>query len=300
MIDPSPEVKRTWQYEYAGLGVVSELELPEWAEFERAAGLASHDVSILLQPASAAPPPARLTRTEWVFFRPSAGAFQVREGREISITPLPESGARELRLFLLGSAWGALCYQRGILLLHASFVAVDGQATGFCGPSGSGKSSLAAALVAHGASLLGDDLCNVTFAGDGPALIYPSAPRLKLWQDGVEQNFFPAQDLERDHFRLDKFHIPAHRSAPAAPIPIKALYLLAWGPLEVTHLRGALALQALVQHATYRKDLLEPMGVIADHWARLAELARCIPIRRLTRPKDWEGLEATIALLGLA
>jgi HPr kinase/phosphorylase len=43
------------------------------------------------------------------------------------------------------------------LAFHGSGVAIDGQGILILGPSGSGKSSLALALLAHGASLISDD-----------------------------------------------------------------------------------------------------------------------------------------------
>jgi len=63
-----------------------------------------------------------------------------------------------VRLYLLGSAWGALCYQRDLLVLHASAVRVDGRAVAFCGRPGMGKSTLAAWLAESGHALVSDDL----------------------------------------------------------------------------------------------------------------------------------------------
>ena len=45
----------------------------------------------------------------------------------------------------------------GALTLHATCVAVEGRGVLITGPSGSGKSSLALALMAHGARLVADD-----------------------------------------------------------------------------------------------------------------------------------------------
>lgn len=286
-----------WHYEYAGLRVSSEIEIPEWAGFARAADGGEPDVLIFLQAACAVPPLPVLTRDEHVFFMPAVGAYRVRGGCEISVTPHPETGARELRLFLLGSAWGTLCYQRAILLLHASVVQRDGEAIGFCGPSHAGKSSLAAALVAQGFSLISDDLCRVDFAADGMVLAYPSAPRLKLWEDALENFQKNSTELERDHFRLNKFHVPLREPIPSAPVPLRALYVLGWGELSIARVRGARALQQLVRAATYRSYLLEPMSIVAEHWTRMAELARRVPIFILTRPKTWQAMPDTLGIL---
>lgn len=60
--------------------------------------------------------------------------------------------------------------------IHASCVAVDGRGLLILGPSGSGKSSLALRLMAHGARLVADDRCLVQ-PRDG-RLIASSPPAL--------------------------------------------------------------------------------------------------------------------------
>ena len=71
--------------------------------------------------------------------------FLVQDGKEIIVERAPESDDDSLRLFLLGSALGALLQQRGMLTLHSSAIEVDGGCVGFLGHSGVGKSTLAAA-----------------------------------------------------------------------------------------------------------------------------------------------------------
>lgn len=57
----------------------------------------------------------------------------------------------------------------GTATVHASCVALDGRGVLILGPSGSGKSSLALALMAFGARLVSDD--RVALRRDGPRLI---------------------------------------------------------------------------------------------------------------------------------
>src|SRR4029079_11482739 len=48
--------------------------------------------------------------------------YLVRNGQEIVVDPVPGGSERNVRLFLLGSALGILCHQRGLLPLHANAV----------------------------------------------------------------------------------------------------------------------------------------------------------------------------------
>jgi hypothetical protein len=71
--------------------------------------------------------------------------YLVSEGREIVIERVPGGSDDAVRVFLFGSVFGALLHQRGVLPLHGSAVMPSRGATIFAGPSGSGKSMLAAA-----------------------------------------------------------------------------------------------------------------------------------------------------------
>lgn len=61
----------------------------------------------------------------------------------------------------------------GALTLHATAVAVDGQAVLLKGASGSGKSSLALEMMARGATLVADDRVILTGTANGVVLTCP-------------------------------------------------------------------------------------------------------------------------------
>ena len=136
-----------WHYAYAGMNVISQIELPEWASF--ACTPSKHDADVVIRRTEplATCPAYTLTAqgASLTFELPQVGRYTIHDGREIVLTPCMEAAADALRLFLLGSAWGALGYQRGWLPLHASVVQIGDGAVAFCAPAGHGKSSLAAA-----------------------------------------------------------------------------------------------------------------------------------------------------------
>ena len=63
------------------------------------------------------------------------------------------------------------------IILSASAVAIGGVALAIEGPSGSGKSSLALALIDHGARLIGDD--GVALAREGDRIIASPPPNIE-------------------------------------------------------------------------------------------------------------------------
>jgi len=110
--------------------------------------------------------------------------FMVRDGRQVVINGTATSSMGEVETLLLGTVAGVLLHQRGDLLLHASCVVIGDRAVAIAGPSGRGKSTLAAALVAQGHAPLSDDICRVRFA-DGCAWAVPGSARLRLWPDAA-------------------------------------------------------------------------------------------------------------------
>ncbi len=290
-----------WHYHYAGLSIASELPIPEWSIFERKKPDRNVDVRILLDRIRQTDTPGRseswLSPDEFRLCIPEAGEYRIMHGREIVVSPAPAAGEGEVRLFLLGSAWGALCYQRGIPAMHASVVLTSAGAVAFCGAPGAGKSTLAAWLLARGYELVSDDLCCVDVTGPVPR-VYLSAPRLKLWSDALAMLELSSEGLARDLCRMDKFIIeltadkkPVRRAA----IPLRAVCVLEWGNPGLTRLRGMNALRRLVSSATYRTSFIESLGKTGSYWEQCVQLARLTPVWVLRRPQNWAAMEGAIS-----
>ena len=126
--------------------------------------------------------------TGFCFTIDAIGTFEITEKHQITYNVRPETDLRNLRLFLLGSCMGALLQQRGYLVLHGNAIStIDRQNTMiFLGNQGVGKSTTAAWHLTQGHRILADDICAITFNANGEALLIPSYPQPKLWQDSAE------------------------------------------------------------------------------------------------------------------
>ena len=291
-----------WSYDFSGLSVSSDLLLPEWADFAVAPSPARPDLAIRLHPAFEETPHAdwqttSITPDEYRFFIPEVAAYRVHRLGGIEITPEPGADLRSVRAFLLGSALGAFYHLRGLPALHASAVQMGNSAVAFCGESGAGKSTLAALLNARGHTLVGDDLCRIGFSEGGRPFVHRSASRLKLWRESLAMLGREGEPFERDHARMEKFHVPSAGTSQNGRLPLSALYLPVWGGLALTRLSGLPALRRLVGAATYRGDLLEPMGRLGGYWSGCVELLQHVPLWEFSRPKDADQAEAGIAFL---
>lgn len=225
--------------------------------------------------------------------------FAISGGTDIAIHPDSDVPARNLRLFLLGSAMGLLALQRGLLPLHANAVTIDGHAVGFMGPPGAGKSTLAAWCADRGLAILADDACAVRFDPDGRALALPGVPRLRLWRDAMTAF---ARD-PADHFASfigadapDKFDITLASAAVArTPLPLAALYLLNDTAIPgISPLTGADAFAAISAN-TYRGGFVAKAGQGEAHWNSAVAIARAVPVFAVGRRRGWDhyNVEAT-------
>ena len=228
-----------------------------------------------------------------LFAIPKVARYLVRAGREIVVDPIPGGSERDLRLFLLGSAIGILCHQRGLLPLHANAIVVDEGAVAFAGHSGAGKSTLAAHFQRAGYEVLCDDVCVISFEGGEP-FAWPGLPRLKLWGDAAAAFGHDPAGLDQAIEGMDKYHVPLAAPAPVRPISFRRLYILsrAEGDDEsaIERLRGQDALGAVMAQ-TYRGHYLSPMGLAQRHFGQCAALLAHAEIYAASRAWGYDVFE---------
>lgn len=274
-------------YSVFGLRVRSEIPLPELFE---AVGTSAPDVTVSTGPvpeADPAQPGLRAVDGALLLVVPKVGRFRIEAGTNIIVEAEGGVPDRNVRVFLLGSAFGALLHQRGLLPLHANAVEIDGKAVCFMGESGSGKSTLAAWFHDQGHRVIADDVCVIGFNADGRAMANPGLPRLRLWKEVVEARGLDVSSLQQSYVGAEvseKYDVPvAARAAASGDMPVAAVYLLSTGSqLEISIMQGISAVEALFAN-TYRGQFLPLAGSYATHWSSCMRLARTVPVFRFER-----------------
>jgi hypothetical protein len=216
-----------------------------------------------------------------------AGRYRVSGGRRITIAPRRDAADTDIRLYLLGTALGALCHQRPGLPLHAAAVLGRDGAIAVAGPTGAGKSTLAAQLAARGVTVLADDLCVAeTDAPDAPRL-RPGLSRIKLWRGSPALDPGKAAILEAIGETIDKLSLPLEGAVPPECAPLRRIYVLAPGGMagSVRRLSGAEAAQAVID-SVYRWPLAIAMGRAAARFHQAAVLAQRVEIVEIGHPHD--------------
>ena len=292
-------------YVVAGLIISSEIELPELLPCPQDGG--EPDVEIRLAPVPAGLPlavqatsEAEIADNEVLLKIPGVARYLISGGRQIRIEAETGVGAQEVRLFLLGSALGAIYFQRGYLPLHASVVVINGSAVAFAGDSGAGKSTMAAWLNAAGYPLLCDDVCVVRFAEHEIAMAYPGYPRVKLWSDALQEFEIDPRALQRDYFRADKFHVPVPERFWIDPVPLRHINVLQFSAAatqpriaEVSPTNAVV----LLRDNTYRYQFISGLGLTRQHFLDCVRLARRTNVHILIRQERHSALAECQALI---
>lgn len=201
------------------------------------------------------------------FAVPGIARYRCTRG-SISVTPQPDADPAMVDALLIATAFPALLWIGGAFVLHASAVAVragkntESRALAIAGETGSGKSRLAAALIAQGGALVADDSVAIQWRGDC-AIGSGLAQGFHLGAPGVEDR--PFHPVSR-----------AARSAPLAAVVILGDHHRA-GPLDLPEAAG------LLLAYRHRASIPRYLGIESRVLADAVRLARTVPVYRWRR-----------------
>jgi hypothetical protein len=207
-----------------------------------------------------------------------------------TVTGLTLDGAPEaaFKTYMLGHLISYVLLGLGVETLHAASIVIHGEAIGLLGDSARGKSTLSAAFLQAGYSLLTDDFLVLRRSGDD-FVAYPGFPRIKLYEQ-VARHLI-AEDHKgtpmTPHRRTKMIYPLAGHSEP---VRLRALYSLA-SPKTVVGTKDV-KLELLNEREAYL-DLTEnsfnarvktPQRLASQfQWA--TQVVKKIPVKRLSYPR---------------
>lgn len=215
--------------------------------------------------------------------------FLIEGGRRIVVHAADGVDPVLLQMVLASTPLAILCYQRGLLPFHAVALDVDGVGVAIAGRPGTGKSTLAAALVERGACLIADDLLPLHVGAD-ETLMLPGVSRLDLWPHSLKHLYGNAAMGERVRPHLEKRGLSPERTS-LDPSPLRLLIILAnraerEDPVE---LQGAMLAATLIEN-TYRKSFMSRLNLTTEKMMRAATVGGQIKAIRLTRDNEIKHL----------
>ena len=194
---------------------------------------------------------------------------------------LPKVAAWRWERLLFAQVLPLAAALHGRELFHASAVAVDGRAFGFTGLAGTGKSSVAAHLVARGASLVTDDILALELSGDG-VLAHTGASLAGI--DAQELGAMTAEGRVRLGAHLgesDKTYVAA--PIVRGPLPLGGLYFLTRNGGRAIEIGPADSIPARLLGSAFISYLRSPRHLV-HHLDVCAQIADVVPTLQVSVP----------------
>jgi hypothetical protein len=275
-----------YNYTAFGLNFQSEFEIPEFLSSNN-----QPDVSIRigkvpseLKNVNKSGVSYQATKDEFLLEIDNIARFYVKHGTEIIVEPKHKDIDKEIRLFLLGSALGALFVQRGLLPIHGSAIKIGKKATIFSGPSGVGKSSIAAYFSKIGFQVLNDDISVI----DSELKLNPGFPKMKIWHDVAKKLELQINNLSEIRPSIQKYHLPINSVFCNQALSLERMIIIQsknTPQFECEELTGIKKFNA-VKNNTYRYRFVEGLEKQQDHFVTLNKLIPKIKVYRVSRPQS--------------
>lgn len=278
-----------YYYKVYGLNISSELELPELNPVQDI----KVDVTIGFGEVPEHLPEIRgsgvlfeAALNDFLFKFEGIGRYRVQNGSRIIIQPEKEALPADIRLVLLGSSIGALLHQRGMLAIHGSAITDGKQTVIISGPSGVGKSTLAAGLLELGYSVIADDVSVISKNGEQHFRVENGIPYLKLWKD-VLVHLKQAGDLTKVRPQLEKFRKPIPVPEKETPNLSKLVILSPSNSADYSYseILGRDKFH-LLRNNTYRLQFIDKMNQTEVHFRNLSRLVNSVQIFQVNRPHN--------------
>lgn len=278
-------MSHTFTYKAFGLIFKSEFEIPELLPSE---GLPDIELVLGTTPKhideiTKQGVKYQATKNEFLLEVDHIARYYVKDGNKVVVELIKDSADKEVRLFLLGSVFGALFLQRGLLPIHGSSIKFGNSATIFTGLSGVGKSSIAAHFVIQGFQALADDISVV----NNDLKVVPGFPSLKIWNDVLKKLEIRNDSLMEIRPNIKKFQLPIHNQYFTESLPLKNLVILNTknSPgFEIEELTGIKKFNA-IKNNTYRYRFVKGLEQQLDHFQILSKLLPEIKVYKVARPQ---------------
>lgn len=293
-----------YSYSVYGLGVRSFTPLPDLVEADRPGDVnvrlgsvlgsdafnALRDVKVFKRPGlkSSVSPDGIALQLDRV------GTFLIRNGSEVLVEPEQDVLEEDLQPFLTGPVMAILLHQRGLMVLHASSILMNGSAVAFMGNKGYGKSTLAASFCTRGYDLVSDDLVPVSFENDN-ALTVPGFPKIKLYEDSIESVGSDPEHFPLIHRFVEKRSFRCAGKFSTEPVKLACIFVLATDDgFGIRELGKVPAFLELTRH-TFLNHYLEALNAQTQHFFQCQRLLNAVPVFELKRPHRFDEMADVIA-----
>lgn len=203
---------------------------------------------------------------------------------------------RDIANFLLGSSFGAILIQRGILVLHANALVKNNKCVICAGPSGSGKSTLAYFLISKGWKLITDDLVAI----NDDLNVLPGIQRIKLWEDAMKYFDLNVKEFTKVREGINKYVLLKNSfNSFEEKIKIDSIYFIEnrfsnLNNYGITKLESEQKKFKKLIKNIYRPRFVRGLKAESRNFIKLAKISRKAEIYSLNLPNSLEKLDLLV------
>jgi hypothetical protein len=231
-------------------------------------------------------------RSRYYLRFPGLAAFELSDGfSKIQFSSMTSTPPETIRHLALDLVIPLALSAKGNLVLHASAVRSSSGAVLFIGPSGNGKSTLAAGFSQAGIPVLADDAVLIE-ESQKKVFARPSYPSLRLWQDMADGLFGSEVSFPNVAHYTPKKRIPLppeRLTSTKGRVLVRKVYVLA-SPQEAKDFR--IQIEPLSTHQACVEIIrhsycLDPSDreALDNSFRRAARIAARIPFFHLSYPR---------------
>lgn len=226
-----------------------------------------------------------------LFHVPGIASYLLTDRAKITLSVRAEGGLPRALDFLGDVPVAALCMQVGLIPLSAVCLSYRERSYLFWSPPGTGKTSLAMALVHRGFRWVADGLCALDMKRGHP-LIQPGFPVIKLWSDSLEALAMSRPQGEPGPGGRFSVSVAPWYDGEPRQLAAIALLLPARGGLATRcqRLQGGAAFAGAAKLVTL-PAVARALGAEAGFMQSLAQVVTRVPVLDLLHPAGLEKLD---------
>ncbi len=217
----------------------------------------------------------------------------VQQDSHVLLQRVPFVHDDEVRYTFLTIIMSALLLQRGILPMHASAIRTPRGSLLFLGPSGVGKSTLAAEMVRRGYPMQADDITPIHIEGTQP-MVVPGFPQLKLSLEAAQRVQQDLEGVTQVRPKEEKLSVLKHVSFSQTPSPLRAIIRLEPDAVPQAALRPLSGLDKfnVLLDYTFNQSFLDGLQRRTDHFHQVTAVGNATAVYALRRPHQGFQLQA--------
>ncbi len=229
---------------------------------------------------------------------PGLADFEVSpDGHSVSAYGVPGIARETVHHLYLNQVLPLALSRQHRMVLHGSAVEVGDDAIAFIGPSGRGKSTLAASFSISGHRFLTDDGLILSEEGDGYR-VQSGHPSIRLWSDSQQALIPDSVSVAPavDHTPKARLLAGGEIAFSPDPLPLRCIYVLGNADVDralITPCSGRDALIEVVRNC-FLLDV-EERAFLRHHHDALLKMVQRVPFFHLDFPRRYEQLPAVHA-----